>query len=498
MPPYKNPPWGLRWRSNTLFIIATVAIGLFTDLFLYGLVVPVLPFMLRNRLAIPEEEIQSYVSNLLAAYAGASVLSSLPAGWIADRTKSRQAPFLSGLAALLAATVLLAFGQSIAVLFLARVLQGISAAVVWTIGLAMILDTVGPENLGKVVGSIFSFISIGELMAPVIGGVLYEKTGYSGVFGVAAGVLGLDFLMRLVMIEKKTAARYLDLPVSGSRGGLQSANGVEGNARGNEEVGGDHNEPATEHDALLPNKRRDNDDDFYKIRHEPNRIVRVLPLLVCFKDPRLLAGLSVAFVQASLLALFDATIPTEAQSLFGFTSLQAGLLFIALDVPYLVLGPIAGWAVDRYGTKMAAVIGFGYLVPVLILLRLPSDNPLPGNSNIILYCALLALNGIGLAIIGSPSVVESSDVVRKFEKANPGFFGTNGPYAQLYGFNSLFFCAGLTVGPLVAGALRDGIGYGNMNLVFGIVAAITAIMSFLVIGGKPRKDLFQRIFRRDR
>ncbi len=149
-----GPPWGLRWRSDTYFVIATVAIGLFTDLFLYGLVVPVLPFMLRDRLSIPEDQIQSYVSGLLAAYAGASVLSALPAGWLADRTDSRRAPFLSGLAALLVATVMLAFGQSVALLVVARVLQGVSAAVVWTIGLAMVLDTVGSENLGKVVGTV--------------------------------------------------------------------------------------------------------------------------------------------------------------------------------------------------------------------------------------------------------------------------------------------------------------------------------------------------------
>ena len=40
------------------------------------------------------------------------------------------------------------------VLVVARVSQGISAAVVWTIGLALILDTVGPEDLGKTIGSV--------------------------------------------------------------------------------------------------------------------------------------------------------------------------------------------------------------------------------------------------------------------------------------------------------------------------------------------------------
>ena len=40
------------------------------------------------------------------------------------------------------------------VLIVARILQGISAAVVWTIGLALVLDTVGPDNLGKTIGSV--------------------------------------------------------------------------------------------------------------------------------------------------------------------------------------------------------------------------------------------------------------------------------------------------------------------------------------------------------
>lgn len=150
----KSKPLGLQWRSSTLFIVSTVGIGLFTDLFLYGLVVPILPFILQDRIHLQPDQIQSHVSGLLAAYAGASVLFSPPAGIIADRLPTRQLPFLVGLTALLLATLLLFLGQSIAVLTVARVLQGISAAVVWTIGLALVLDTVGPGDLGKTIGSV--------------------------------------------------------------------------------------------------------------------------------------------------------------------------------------------------------------------------------------------------------------------------------------------------------------------------------------------------------
>lgn len=137
----KSKPIGLAWRSSTLFIVSTVGIGLFTDLFFYGLIVPLLPFMLKERIHILPDQIQGYTSGLLAAYAGASVLFSPLAGVIADRVSTRQAPFLIGLVALLGATLMLFLGKSIAVLIVARILQGTSAAVVWTIGLALVLDS---------------------------------------------------------------------------------------------------------------------------------------------------------------------------------------------------------------------------------------------------------------------------------------------------------------------------------------------------------------------
>ena len=150
-----NPrPTGLNWRASTFFIVGTVAISLFTDLFLYGLVVPILPFILQDRTHLPQDQIQSHVSELLAVYAAASVIFSIPAGIIADKVSARQLPFLAGLTALLGATVLFSLGKTVADLVLARVLQGISAAFVWTVGLTLVLDTVGPDNLGKTVGSV--------------------------------------------------------------------------------------------------------------------------------------------------------------------------------------------------------------------------------------------------------------------------------------------------------------------------------------------------------
>lgn len=224
----------------------------------------------------------------------------------------------------------------------------------------------------------------------------------------------------------------------------------------------------------------------YKIAPDQPRAVRSLPILYCLKDPRLLTAQLLAFMQAALLANFDSSIPTFSREAFGYNTLQSGLVFIALILPYLLLGPLAGWTVDKFGPKPAAVLGFGYLAPVLVLLRLPDEN-----HQIVMYCAILALCGVGMAAIGSPSIVEAASVVEKYEKANPNFFGKNGPYASLYAVNSMVFSTGLAVGPLISGTLKDSIGYGNLHLVMAGLCLLTAFVSFVWIGGKPKVLLRQ-------
>jgi MFS family permease len=381
-------PMGLRWRSNTKFILCTVGIGLFTDLFLYGLIVPILPFILTDRLNIPHHEIQKWTSALLACYAGASVVFSLPAGIVADKLPVRQIPFLAGLVALLASTVLLFLGQTIEILILARMLQGVSAAVVWTIGLAMVLDTVGSERLGVVIGSIFSFISVGELMAPVLGGIMYKKAGDAAVFGMGFGLLIIDFLMRLALIEKKVARKY----------GI-----VDEETESREE----EDEEANANSPLLGNGNR-REAQQWTIPDGQAKFIQKFPILYCLGDPRLLVAQLVAFTQATLLAVFDATIPTEAQDLFGFDSLRAGLLFIPQVIPYLALGSLAGKGVDKYGPKWFAVFGMAYLIIPLVLLRIPQEG---GTPEVVKFSVLLALCGCGLAVISAPSIVEASYVV---------------------------------------------------------------------------------------
>lgn len=137
------------------------------------------------------------------------------AGIYADHTSSRRWPLLIGLVALAASTLLLCFGNSIGLLILGRILQGLSASIVWSVGCALLVDTM-ESAVGVAMGYVGISMSVGLLIAPVVGGAVYAAAGYYAVYYIAFGVVVVDILLRLFMIEKKVARQWInENPVTG-------------------------------------------------------------------------------------------------------------------------------------------------------------------------------------------------------------------------------------------------------------------------------------------
>ncbi|KAL5335768.1 major facilitator superfamily domain-containing protein [Aspergillus crustosus] len=200
----------LNFRSAKSFIIFTVTFAVSTDIFMYGLLVPMTPTALKDKLGMPEDEIQSWTSILLALYSAAFLVSSPILGHLADRARTRRWPLLLGLVTLGVATALLCIGTNIGLWIAGRLLQGAAVAVVWTAGLALLVDTVGKQDLGQAIGYLTMGLNIGILAGPLVGGVVYQYGGYYAVFGLAFGLLGVDFVLRVILVEPKQAARWLD------------------------------------------------------------------------------------------------------------------------------------------------------------------------------------------------------------------------------------------------------------------------------------------------
>lgn len=77
-----------------------------------------------------------------------------------------------GLLVLGLSTILYWIGRTVGVLVAARALQGVSASIVWVIGMAIINDAADPEDLGASLSYVWSANTLGALSGPFIGGVL--------------------------------------------------------------------------------------------------------------------------------------------------------------------------------------------------------------------------------------------------------------------------------------------------------------------------------------
>lgn len=75
-------------------------------------------------------------------------------------------------------------------------------------GTALVVDTVAAGALGKMLGYLGAATSLGFACGPLAGGVVYHAAGYYAVFGLAFAIIALDLLLRLAMIDPRTAQRW--------------------------------------------------------------------------------------------------------------------------------------------------------------------------------------------------------------------------------------------------------------------------------------------------
>lgn len=460
--PTSPPPYLLSLRSSKLFILTTICIAIFTDIFLYGVVVPVLPFALSIRAGIVEDSVQSWVSILLAVYGAALLVSSPFAGWYSDRISSRRAPLLFGLFALAGATIMLCLARTVSLLVLGRILQGFSGAIVWTVGQALLVDTVGQSEIGQTLGWMSLSMSLGVLLAPLLGGVVYNAAGYYAVYYMAFGLIALDIFLRLALIEKKTARQWNE----GEDVDVERVSAPGAHAHGDENMNGKTLETSAPEPSSepIPTARPQS---------------RYPPVLTLLKSRRILVALWGCIVQGSLMTAFDSVIPLYVKETFDWDSQGAGLVFLAVIIPGFI-APAIGWISDRYGPRWLCFGGFIFAIPFWILLRFVTHNTIRQK---VLLCALLALIGVALAVVFPPLMAEITYVVEAKEKAHPGRYGSNGAYAQAYGLFVTAFAAGTLIGPLWAGYVRDAAGWGTMTWTLGLFCLAGAIPCLIWTGG---------------
>ena len=87
-----------------------------------------------------------------------------------------------GLLALTASTMIYCVSISPRLLLLARALQGASAVVIWVVGMALLIDTMGSAESGAAMGWTSVAFSGGSALGPFAGGAIYDVAGHVRIF----------------------------------------------------------------------------------------------------------------------------------------------------------------------------------------------------------------------------------------------------------------------------------------------------------------------------
>jgi MFS transporter, DHA2 family, multidrug resistance protein len=142
---------------------------------------------------------------------------AIVAGAVGDRIGRRRL-LLVGCAGFLAASLLAAFAPSVAVLLLARVLQGVAGATLMPSTLALIGE-IFPDQRDhtRAIGAWATCQFTAAALGPVVGGLLLTRLWWGSVFllSVPACLTVLLFGRRLLPESRSTRAARVDLPSAG-------------------------------------------------------------------------------------------------------------------------------------------------------------------------------------------------------------------------------------------------------------------------------------------
>ena len=320
------------------------------------------------------------------SYLLSSAVLLVPLGRLADIIGRRRV-FLIGIALYTVSSLLCAAAPSSEFLIAARVLQGISGALMFGMSIAILTSVFPVNERGKALGINSAAVYIGLSIGPFVGGILTEQLGWRAVFWVN---VPLGLVMILLVLAK------LKSEWSESRGATFDLVGsmlycvaltalMYGFSLLPEAIGAGiiaagiaglflffRLELRTENPVL----------DVNLFRH--NRVF-------AFSNLAAFINYSATFAVTFLLSLYLSYIR-------GLTPQQAGLILVVQPVMMALFSPFAGKLSDRIEPRIVASIGMAVIVVGVTYLAF-----LDVNTPFWAIVSALALLGFGFGLFSSPN-----------------------------------------------------------------------------------------------
>lgn len=245
---------------------------------------------------------------LISAYDFAEIVAKPLFGALADRRGMKQT-MLAGIALFIVAS-LAYYWVNPRLLLLIRFLQGLGAAALSSVSLAMV-GAYAVAQRGRAYGIYNAIKGAGYVLSPIIGGALVVQSGFATIFLAAAAIGALAFGLSLLLPK-----------------------------------------PDAEVESTL-----DDDDDF-----------SIKGFLAVFREPALWPWYVITVVNMFFVGILFGFLPVRVHAL-GLNPLSSGLLLSAVAASYLLIQPVAGALADR--VSPAVTIRIGLLISGICIVLAP-------------------------------------------------------------------------------------------------------------------------------
>ncbi len=347
--------------------------------------------------------------------------------------------FLGGLLAFVGASLLCAAAPTISALVAFRALQGVAAAALSSVPLAILTATFPPAERGKAIGLFAASISVGLAVGPSLGGFLAATFGWRAAFlvNLPFGLSAWAFARRVLPEVPRRPGR-LDLPGAATALGALAGLLLFVN-RAQQEGLSARTAPLLLSAVLC---------GVLFVRLE-RRASEPMVALSIFESRKVALGCSAAVLNFMAQYVVVFLTPFLLSRLLGAGPGRVGLVLTAFPLAVLSVAPFAGALSDRVGSALPAAAGALVSAAACVLLATMPAGAGEGD-----VAWRLALFGMGTGLFQSPN---NSSVMGSVPKPHLGVAGGLLGTARTLGMVLGVAAAGAVLYAFVpASALRDG------------------------------------------
>lgn len=318
-------------------------------------------------------------------------------GKISD-TKGKIKVFQIGTVIFIIGSLLCGISNSLTFLLVSRAIQAIGASMTMATNYGIITEYFPREMRGKGLGILGSFVSLGSIAGPGIGGFIIESYSWHYIFlinipiGILAIVLGYFVFPKEDRDKVKMKIDYkgfilFDISIVslfvaifiGQQTGFMTTTVI------------------TLFIVFIVSL-------FLFIKIE-NRIDEPLIDMKIFDNFSFSLGLFCALLVFSSNLFFNTLMPFYLQKTLAFSSLRAGFILMSVPIAMMIVAPISGSLSDRMGSEILTFIGL-IIVTITQLLFTFIDQ----STSVPYLVTITTMTGVGVALFQSPnnSIIMSS------------------------------------------------------------------------------------------